>query len=39
LCDQNLLRDTVIISSGAGQFGVGDQALWWVHAERLVSKL
>jgi hypothetical protein len=34
-----LLRDTVIVSDGAGQFRVGDHALCWVHAERLVYKL
>ena len=39
LCDQDLLRDTVIVSDGAGQFRVGDHALCWVHAERLVYKL
>ena len=37
--DQDLLRDTVIVSDGAGQFQVGDHALCWVHAERLVHKL
>lgn len=37
--DQDLLRDTVIVSDGAGQFKVGDHALCWVHAERLVHKL
>lgn len=39
ICDQGLLRDTVIVSDGAGQFQVGDHALCWVHAERLVYKL
>ena len=39
LCGQGLLRDTVIVSDGAGQFRVGDHALCWVHAERLVYKL
>lgn len=34
-----LLADTVIVSDGAGQFRVGDHALCWVHAERLVHKL
>ena len=43
---QGLLDGTVIVSDGAGQFklapaqaGVGDHALCWVHAERLVHKL
>ena len=34
-----LLNDTVIVSDGAGQFRVGEHALCWVHAERLVHKL
>jgi hypothetical protein len=34
-----LLSDTVIVSDGAGQFRVGEHALCWVHAERLVHKL
>ncbi|GAC1485048.1 MAG: transposase [Candidatus Dormibacteria bacterium] len=33
------LPDSVIISDDAGQFRVGDHALCWVHAERLVHKL
>ncbi|MGH8326570.1 MAG: IS66 family transposase, partial [Steroidobacteraceae bacterium] len=33
------LRDTVILSDDAGQFAVGEHALCWVHAERLVHKL
>lgn len=33
------LRDTVILSDDAGQFAVGQHALCWVHAERLVHKL
>lgn len=33
------LRQAVIISDGAGQFAVGQHALCWVHAERLVHKL
>ena len=39
VCEQGLLRDTVIVSDGAGQFRAGEHALCWVHAERLVSKL
>ena len=34
-----LLNDTVIVSDGAGQFRVGQHALCWVHAERLIHKL
>jgi hypothetical protein len=34
-----LLRKTVIVSDDAGQFVVGQHALCWVHAERLVHKL
>src|SRR5215204_5020749 len=33
------LPDTVIVSDDAGQFMVGQHALCWVHAERLVHKL
>jgi hypothetical protein len=36
---QGLLSGTVIVSDDAGQFDVGDHALCWVHAERLVHKL
>ena len=39
LSAQGLLAGTVIVSDGAGQFDVGDHALCWVHAERLVHKL
>ncbi len=34
-----LLEGTVIVSDDAGQFRVGEHALCWVHAERLVHKL
>ncbi len=34
-----LLPGTVIVSDDAGQFAVGEHALCWVHAERLVHKL
>jgi Transposase IS66 family len=37
--DEGLLGQAVIISDDAGQFRVGDHALCWVHAERLVHKL
>jgi hypothetical protein len=33
------LCDTVVLSDDAGQFNVGQHALCWVHAERLVHKL
>ncbi|MGD1038974.1 MAG: transposase [Roseiarcus sp.] len=33
------MQDTVIVSDDAGQFRVGEHALCWVHAERLVHKL
>ena len=33
------LRRTVVLSDDAGQFAVGQHALCWVHAERLVHKL
>lgn len=34
-----LLGDTVIVSDDAGQFQVGNHALCWVDAERLLQKL
>ncbi len=36
---QGLLPGTVIVSDDAGQFRLGEHALCWVHAERLVHKL
>ncbi len=33
------LRNSVVVSDDAGQFDVGNHALCWVHAERLVHKL
>ena len=35
----NFLCDAVVLSDDAGQFNVGQHALCWVHAERLVHKL
>jgi len=35
----DFLRQGVIVSDDAGQFAVGQHALCWVHAERLVHKL
>jgi hypothetical protein len=37
--DHGLLRNTVIVSDGAGQFRLDDHADCWIHAERLVHKL
>jgi hypothetical protein len=36
---EDRLANSVILSDDAGQFNVGDHALCWVHAERLVHKL
>ena len=36
---EGLLGEAVIVSDDAGQFRLGDHALCWVHAERLVHKL
>lgn len=36
---EDRLANSVILSDDAGQFRVGDHALCWVHAERLVYKL
>jgi hypothetical protein len=33
------LQDAVVLSDDAGQFDIGEHALCWVHAERLVHKL
>jgi hypothetical protein len=33
------LHDAVVLSDDAGQFDVGEHALCWVHAERLVHRL
>jgi len=33
------LHNAVVVSDDAGQFDIGDHALCWVHAERLVHKL
>jgi hypothetical protein len=34
-----LLRQAVIVSDDAGQFNVGQHALCWIHAERLIHKI
>jgi len=39
ICAHGFLKETVILSDDAGQFNVGEHALCWVHAERLVHKL
>jgi Transposase IS66 family len=36
---RGFLQNAVIVSDDAGQFAVGQHALCWVHAERLVHKL
>ncbi|MFC7539076.1 transposase [Siccirubricoccus deserti] len=35
----DLLSGTVIVSDDAGQFALGEHALCWIHAERLVHRL
>lgn len=37
--DHGFLDGAVVLSDDAGQFNVGEHALCWVHAERLVHKL
>jgi hypothetical protein len=37
--ERGLLGETVIVSDGAGQFRLTNNALCWVHSERLVHKL
>jgi len=39
ICAEGRLGSAVILSDDAGQFHVGNHALCWVHAERLVHKL
>jgi len=39
VAEPGFLNETVIVSDDAGQFNVGQHALCWVHAERLVYKL
>ena len=39
IAEQGLLKNTVIVSDGAGQFRIAEHALCWVHAERLIHKL
>ena len=36
---QGLLAGTVVVSDDAGRFRVGEHALCWIHAERLVHEL
>ncbi len=36
---EGLLGSAVIVSDDAGQFRIGEHALCWVHAERLIHKL
>ena len=39
VAEHGFLNEAVIVSDDAGQFNVGQHALCWVHAERLVYKL
>ena len=39
VAEHGFLNEAVIVSDDAGQFNVGDHALCWIHAERLVHKL
>ena len=39
IAEQGRLEGTVILSDDAGQFNVGEHALCWVHAERLIHTL
>jgi hypothetical protein len=39
IAEYGFLREAVIVSDDAGQFKVGQHALCWIHAERLVHKL
>jgi hypothetical protein len=39
IVEQGLIGRAVIVSDDAGQFRVGEHALCWVHAERLIHKL
>ena len=39
IAEHGFLHEAVIVSDDAGQFNVGEHALCWIHAERLVHKL
>ena len=39
IADHGFLGGAVILSDDAGQFNIGEHALCWVHAERLIYKL
>jgi hypothetical protein len=39
VAEHGFLDEAVIVSDDAGQFNVGQHALCWIHAERLVHKL
>jgi hypothetical protein len=39
VAEHGFLREAVVVSDDAGQFNVGEHALCWIHAERLVHKL
>ncbi len=39
VAEHGFLHEAIIVSDDAGQFNVGELALCWIHAERLVHKL
>src|ERR1700712_2632689 len=39
IAEHGFLHEAIIVSDDAGQFNVGEHALCWIHAERLVHKL
>jgi hypothetical protein len=39
VAEHGFLNEAVLVSDDAGQFNVGEHALCWIHAERLVHKL
>jgi Transposase IS66 family len=39
VAEHGFLHEAIIVSDDAGQFNVGEHALCWIHAERLVHKL
>jgi hypothetical protein len=39
VAEHGFLHEAVIVSDDAGQFNIGEHALCWIHAERLVHKL
>ena len=39
VAEHGFLHEAIIVSDDAGQFNIGEHALCWIHAERLVHKL